>query len=339
MIRSSAWGYWLRRARVALVGLAIVGIAWGGEAQPPMLTLEQTLDRSGVTIRGEGEGGTASVTFTIRAPEAEGAPLDLILALDRSASVDLDRVRGVAHTVVDHLSPDDRVGVVSFADRARLDQALTDDRAAVREAIDGLQTGRLTALGDGLRLAVDALSADGRSEGQSLVLLLTDGTSLTGRFPLPEADRAAENGVPVMAVGATEVLRTRLMHEIAQRADGVFYERFSMDVLESIFRRADRPVVARSLRLTETMAGELRYEGARGAVPSVLPGSAATGLEWRIPVMFAGEVWTTTYRLSGTETGTYRLHRRPSGLTYRDPSGRERRLAFPERLEITVESP
>lgn len=342
MIRSLAWRRWLRPTLLTLLtltGMAILGIASGGEAQPPSLTLEQSLDPARIVLRGEGDGDRASVTLTVRAPEAEGAPLDLLLALDRSASVDLRHVRRVAQTFVDHLSADDQVGVVSFANNATLDQALTEDRAAVRERIDGLQAGQLTALGDGLRRAIDELIDNGRSDARALVVLLTDGTNIVGRSPLPAADRAAEHDIPVMTVGAGDVLRTRVMDELTGRADGAFYERYSTDVLASIFRSVDRPVVARALQLRDTIAGELRYEGAEGNAPSVLPGEAVTQLEWNGSIMFAGEVWTTTFRLSGRESGTYRLHRRPSGLIYRDPSGRQRQVAFPERLEITVESP
>ena len=339
MVRASRWGQTWRWALIGAVGLTLAAVPLAGQAQAPALALEQSLEPANIVVRGEGETDTASVTLTIRAPEAEGPALDLILALDRSASVNLDQMQQAAHKVVDHLAADDRVGVVAFGNRARVAQDLTGDRTSAREAIDGLQADRLTALGDGLRLALDELSDHGRSDAQPLVLLLTDGVSLTGRAVVPEAERAANNDVPVMAVGVADALRTRLLDGLARRADGAFYERFSPDVLEAIFRRVDRPAVARSLQLRDTVAGGLRYEGANGDSPSVLPGAAATRLEWSAAVMFAGEVWTTTYRLSGDAPGTYRLHGRPSGLTYRDTSGQERRVGFPERLALTVESP
>ncbi len=339
MNRSPRWTHWLPRTLVALVGLAALGFAWGGEAQAPALSLEPSIDPASIAARGEGDPDTASVTLTIRAPEAEGPSLDLVLALDRSASVDIERVRRVAQTIVDHLAPDDQIGVVSFAAGASVAQALTDDRTAVREAVAGLTAEPMTALGDGLRLALDELASNGRSGAQPLVVLLTDGVNLVGGSPLPEADRAAESGVPVMAVGAADTLRTRLMDDLARRAGGTFYARFSPDVLTSIFGHVDRPVVARSLLLRDTIAGELRYEGADGNAPSVLPGEAVTRLEWSASRMFAGEVWARTYRLSGDEPGTYRLHRRPSGLSYRSASGRAVEIAFPGRRELTVQAP
>jgi len=338
-MRSPTLTRWLRRTMVVLVGLAIVGLAWSGNAQAPSLKLEQSLDPASIAVRGAGDTDTASMTLTIRAPETDSSSLDVILALDRSASVDLSRVQHVAHTVVDHLAPGDQAGIVSFANRAGLDQALTDDRTTVREAIRGLESDSLTALGDGLRLAIDKLTSNGRSDAQSLLVLLTDGVNLTGRSALPEAARAAEHDIPIMAIGAADSLRTRIMHNVAREANGVFYERFSMDVLESVFRRVDRPVVARSLQLRDTIASKLNYAGAEENAPSVLPGDAVTQFEWHTPTMFAGEVWTTTYRLSGDAAGTYRLHRRPSGLSYRNSSGNEVDVAFPKRLQLTVQQP
>ncbi len=339
MNRSPRWTHGLRRTLVALIGLAMLGVVWGGEAQTPALTLEQSLDPTSIMVRGEGDADSASVTLTIPAPEADGPSLDIILALDRSSSVDVDRVRDAARTICDHLAPDDHVGVVSFAGRASVDQGLTDDRSAVREAIAGLSSEPRTALGDGLRLALDELDNNGRSDAQPLVVLLTDGVNLTGRSALPEADRAAELDIPIVAIGAADTLRTRVMNGVARRADGVFHERFSTDVLQSVFRRVERPVVARSLQLRDTIAGELNYAGSEANAPSVLPGDAVTQLEWNTSIMFAGEVWTTTYRLRGDEAGTYRLHRRPSGLSYRNASGNEVDVAFPERPQLTVEQP
>ena len=68
--------------------------------------------------------------------------------------------------------PDDvRVGVVSFAGKAKLELAPTTDQGKVQSAVNGLESDGETALYDGLDLGVRTLG----TKGERSILLLSDG--------------------------------------------------------------------------------------------------------------------------------------------------------------------
>lgn len=128
---------------------------------------------------------------------------------------------------VDVLPPGFRVGVVSFSSDASLVQAVTDDHAAVRAAIDSLTIGGGTAIGEGIQIALAALPPEGTDgegvpslgappqSGQlpgmpagqppagppGIILLLTDGANTEGAPPLNASEQARSANVPVFTVG------------------------------------------------------------------------------------------------------------------------------------------
>jgi Ca-activated chloride channel family protein len=115
-----------------------------------------------------------------------------------------------------------RIGVVAFAGFAQLVQAPTTDLAALEAAIDGLTTGRGTAIGTGILESLDAIAAlntgvapsvrdpdaappaEPRPPGAyapEVIVLLTDGVTTTGTPPLEAARQASERGVRVYTIG------------------------------------------------------------------------------------------------------------------------------------------
>lgn len=112
---------------------------------------------------------------------------------------------------------DTRIGIVAFAGFAQLVQPPTTDRAALEAAIDGLRTSRRTAIGSGILAAITTL-AEGNPAIPALgspppappppgtyvpeiIVLLTDGVSMTGPLPLDAAEEAAARGIRVYTIG------------------------------------------------------------------------------------------------------------------------------------------
>lgn len=131
----------------------------------------------------------------------------VVVALDASTSmlaqdVTPDRwtaAKAAATSFVRELPAGFEVGLVSFNATAALQVTPTRDHEAVVRAIDGLELRGGTALGDAVRMSVDALAAPGE-EPVGAVVLLADGGSTTGS-PLPAVlARAAEAGVPVSTI-------------------------------------------------------------------------------------------------------------------------------------------
>jgi Ca-activated chloride channel family protein len=138
-----------------------------------------------------------------------------------------------------------RVGVVSFATRAQVAVAPTDDRELVHAAIESLHTGEGTAIGDAVALAA-SLGQRQRVDGvvpPTSVLLISDGARDGGsRTPQAAARRAKALHVPVYTIllgtpagvvrhtlpgGYTEILRVpasaQTLQQIARITGGEFF--------------------------------------------------------------------------------------------------------------------
>lgn len=140
---------------------------------------------------------------------------EMMLAVDLSASMsarDLTRsgvpqdrlqvVKAVADEFISRRAGD-RVGLILFSSRAYVQAPLTLDRDVVRrllaESTIGM-TGRNTAIGDAIGLAVKTLRA--RPAEDRVLILLTDGANTTGVLdPMEAAAIAAKEKVRIHTIG------------------------------------------------------------------------------------------------------------------------------------------
>jgi Ca-activated chloride channel family protein len=123
------------------------------------------------------------------------APRAVVIVIDKSGSQEylLPAVKKMARALADALvrPQKDRVAVVSFADRASLEQDFTEDRAAAQRSIDGIKfsppsgyvTGipvpgsmpGSTSMHDALWLVGGEVFASAPPDSRRVVVLLTDG--------------------------------------------------------------------------------------------------------------------------------------------------------------------
>jgi len=160
-----------------------------------------------------GEGTTVTLTLDGQVSIAEN-PVDVMLVLDRSGSMGgtpLANLKIAANAFVDLIEDTNdglppgitvfsRVGVVSFAATASLNQALTTDLDAVRAAINGLAASGTTAIGDGINLAQAQL---GGSEPlrPKVMIVVTDGVNNAGANPVTAANAAKGAGTEIFVIG------------------------------------------------------------------------------------------------------------------------------------------
>jgi Ca-activated chloride channel family protein len=152
--------------------------------------------------------GVARPHATVTVPREEAT---IVLAMDVSRSMKaddveptrLDAARGAAKAFLADVPEKYRVGVVSFATRAAVGVPPTEDRALVNAALDSLQPGEGTAIGDAVALAVGLGERD-REVEQAVprsVLLISDGAQDGGRVqPAAAIEEAKKRGVPVYTV-------------------------------------------------------------------------------------------------------------------------------------------
>ena len=152
--------------------------------------------------------GVARPHATVTVPREEAT---IVLAMDVSRSMKatdveptrLDAARVAAKTFLDEVPKKFQVGVVSFATRAVVGVAPTEDRELVSSALDSLKPGEGTAIGDAVALSLRV----GQPKGVATevppraIVLLSDGARDGGQVaPLVAAEQAKRRGVPVYSV-------------------------------------------------------------------------------------------------------------------------------------------
>lgn len=204
------------------------------------------------------------------AVETPGRPT-IVLAFDTSFSMDatdvapsrLAAARDAAHRFLDLVPEGTRVGLVAFDETARAAVAPTTDKVALGRAIDRLELGPGTAIGEALYTALDMLPRrDGTAEAAAnddldastqsaggTVVLLSDGETTVGRSEDDAARRAAELGIPVstiafgtpdgeVTVGFQRVrvpVDAEALRRVADTTGGQAFEAATAEDLRSVF--------------------------------------------------------------------------------------------------------
>jgi len=126
---------------------------------------------------------------------AVDVPFNVVLMLDTSGSTraHLEDIQEAAIAFVGQLRSEDRVMVVSFAMRHRVECEFTSDRAELFEAIRQTRTGGGTRLYEAVDFVLNRLEA---VEGRKAVVLFTDGADTLSRRATARStlERAEESG-------------------------------------------------------------------------------------------------------------------------------------------------
>jgi Ca-activated chloride channel homolog len=165
-----------------------------------------------------GAGTLALARPTVDAEDRERRSTVLVV-LDVSRSMLADDLRpsrleaalAAAERLVDRAPDDAAIGLVTFADRARVVVAPERDRARLRAALDAPEPTRVgTALGEAVVTGLGALAANGAldpppasaADSPARMLILTDGANSIRRAltPVAAARRAAEARVPLYPI-------------------------------------------------------------------------------------------------------------------------------------------
>lgn len=148
---------------------------------------------------------------------------DIMLVIDGSGSIapsDFELARRFARTLVRSclFVPGSRAGVVEYSDKARLIQALSDDRGEVDRALQELiQSGGITATGAAINLAQRHLASNQRQGVNNIIIVLTDGESYTGPDPIAAANAARAAGAELFAIGVGNLVNRAELEGIANQ--------------------------------------------------------------------------------------------------------------------------
>lgn len=311
-------------------------------AHDPALEPEPPLVRRGACrLRGDKRaspgsivlGGAVTVTLDIGGDCPNSVPgADILLAIDRSSSMN------AGHKITDTVAAalgfvdavdlaQDRLGLVSFSSDASLDQPLTADRAAMRQAVAGIRALGGTNIAAAIRLAVAELAGPRARPGvKPVLILLTDGKDDQPELVLQEAAAARARGVRVFTIGFGEtdpmvMIRAASSPEDSYHApDG---PRLA-EIYAEIARRLTASVLARRMTLVDRLPDDMRFEG---SVAGPAPAVSGQTLTWDLRDLPLGGL-RLAYRLR-----PQRLGLRPTNLEalaeFSDGLDRPGRLRFP----------
>lgn len=201
----------------------------------------------------------------LRTSRIEGT--DIIIALDISGSMSardfkptrFAAAKDVAAKFVNQRT-NDNMGLVVFAGESLSLMPLTNDRAALMNAIQQVEMGDLndgTAIGDGLTSAINRI-ASGKAKSKSIILL-TDGTNNAGDVPPSTAAQIAkQKGIKVYTIGvgtngsiqitdpygfSTTTMETKIdeqsLKQIANATGGKFFRATDEKMLREVFDEID----------------------------------------------------------------------------------------------------
>ena len=211
--------------------------------------------------------GVARPHATVSVPREEAT---IVLAMDVSRSMKatdveptrLDAARTAAKTFLDEVPEKFRVGVVSFATRASVGVAPTDDRELVVTALDTLAPGEGTAIGDAVALSLRVgQPQDGEEEQEAAeappraIVVISDGARDGGQVePAEAAQQAKRRGVPVHTVlvgtpdgtveeqltgGFRRIIRVppnpETLEQVAAASGGTFFEAPDAEGLSQVY--------------------------------------------------------------------------------------------------------
>ena len=289
--------------------------------------------------------GTASVTLRFSAAAGlEQDPMDLVLIMDRSYSMDLGKMgnakrgAGALLNMVAEASSGDpagdlgsgsRVGMVSFSSTATQDVQLTERRAPMRTAIASLRAGGETNHTAAFQAAEKILGPKGTN--RQVAVMFTDGITTTGGDAKAVTDRLKAAGVEIFCIGLLDDPKLLNSWASAPVAEHVAYTTDEKK-LEELFRRVAARTVqagAEQVRIREILSPEFRIVSIQAPSFGTARLVGEQELEWTMDyagASLAAETYSLTFEIAhiGAGGGVKHFNRE---VIYEDRAGMA--LTFP----------
>ncbi len=180
----------------------------------------------------------SSQTLASFGGDSGGAAITMIMDISGSMDSDLPAAKIAAIDFVNLLNPLDQAALISFDANARVVHEFTFDKNAIVAAINGLKTGRGTALYDAL---VEGLRITKPIQGKKAIVVLADGHDSRSSTRLETLLSTLETeGIPVYLIGLGRTLNGKteaVMQRIATASNGQYFRSPTTTELASIYQQ------------------------------------------------------------------------------------------------------
>jgi uncharacterized protein YegL len=286
--------------------------------------------------------GSTTVTLTLNGQTGiAGDPADIVLVLDRSGSMGVPAGQPLADLktganqfvdIIDQgtdgvldgtIANGSQVAVVSFADSATVDQALTSSAGAVKSAVNNLIATGQTNHQHAIQTAQGLLNGGSTND---IMIIMTDGQT-TASLGDPDDDAAAARaaGTEIFVIGLGNVNVAQL-NDWATDANHVFITPDSNE-LTAIFQAIGAAVVvpaATNVSVVDTVNNHFSVSGPVASKGNVA--QAGNVLTWTIPALQTESV-TLTYTVAHDPTKPGGVEAVNDSVVYTDSEGHA--VAFP----------
>lgn len=253
----------------------VVGVKAGGLTLSGHLTQDKIL---------QGSDGSVPLSLILSADKVfdpdkgEVSHVDLVIVLDRSGSMQGQKIRDAKQAILgllSNLSKDDRFALVSYSNgvqrHSNLLKATGTNRMLLTSAIHEISAGGGTNLGAGLQEGINVLLASPRKGNLGKVILVSDGLANQG-ITAPTAlgnmaSLAVHKEFAVSTAGVGDDFNEQLMTTIANRGTGNYYYLENPSAFADVFQKEfqnTRIAAATSVEVRIPLRGGMSVDDAAG---------------------------------------------------------------------------
>lgn len=175
--------------------------------------------------------------FELRKVSEADLPLNSVLVLDRSGSMQGERMQNLkfaAQSYLERKADDDRTAVVAFDEDVEVVEEFSTEKQSLQQAIEDIQPSGDTSIYDGLEEAVQLSPECGRKA----ILLMSDGEDTTSKTDIDAVVNKARNrNIPVFVVGLD--MDPRVGERLANETGAQFFEVSTPREFQSVYERID----------------------------------------------------------------------------------------------------
>ena len=328
--------------------------ALGVVSDKPNLLVDHTLSLPEIWTLEAGQepaSSTVMVKVIAQEPNQPRVPIDVILALDSSGSMnqsDSGNIRvEAAKNLVGMMNPAiDKVGVVIWNDTIVFSQPLTDNFGKIGDLLSMASTPLGgTCMGEALNTSISLLSQD-TGNASKVIIFLSDGkeeSCSVNEMPCGSGLAAKNANILIYTIGLGSSADENALKCISSATGASYHYAQNSEALVPIFGGISRTIsniTAKDAVLRYSMPSQLQIVPKSATIePHVSVDSGNTILTWNIGAMEKNKPWQVSFGVSSKDPGVFSLGISPSSeVTYTQQNGTASNAAIPAK-ELQVKMP